>query len=70
MTLTQALTALADNTGVNITLVSVNGDVKTNLITFNAPGYASVESDLGSKTVTKITVTSSKSVVIEFNAGA
>ena len=70
MTLTQALTALAGNTGVNITLNQKSGDVVTPLITFNAPGYASVESDLMSKTVNSITVTSSKSITIEINAGA
>ena len=48
MTLSQALAALAGNTAVNITLIDDNDAV---LITFGAAGYASIESDLGTKVV-------------------
>lgn len=61
MTLSQALAALAGNTAVNITLIDDNDVV---LITFGAAGYASIESDLGSKVVKYIKVNSAKEVVI------
>ena len=61
MTLSQALAALAGNTAVNITLIDDNDAV---LITFGAAGYASIESDLGSKVVKYIKVNSAKEVVI------
>lgn len=69
MTLSEALTALAGNTGINIQLVEVDGTTKTPIITFNAPGYAGVESDLLAKTVDTITI-NNKVVVIEYAKGA
>lgn len=61
MTLTDVLTAMANNTGVNITLVDEDGN---SLITFGAPGYGSIESDLGSRIVKRIRIASQKEVVI------
>ena len=61
MTLSQALAALVGNTAVNITLIDDNDVV---LITFGVAGYASIESDLGSKVVKYIKVNSAKEVVI------
>lgn len=65
MTLTQALTALAGNTTVNINLVDSDGSA---MITFNAGGYANIESDLFSRTVKSITINSSKLVTVQLNA--
>ncbi len=59
MTLTQVLTALASN---DVTIVLVQDD--TTLIEFNASGYASIESDLGTETVETITITSSKKITL------
>ena len=61
MTLSQALAALAGNAAVNITLIDDNDVV---LITFGAAGYASIESDLGTKVVKYIKISSAKEVVI------
>ena len=52
MTLSDLLVALADNDKQFITLV----DGEAELITFNAAGYASVESDLGARTVDKVLI--------------
>ena len=52
MTLSDLLVALADNDKQFITLV----DGETELITFNAAGYQSVESDITARTVDKITI--------------
>lgn len=68
MTLSEALTALAGNTGINIQLVEVDGTTKTPIITFNAPGYEGIESDLLTKTVNTITI-NGKTVVIEYAKG-
>lgn len=67
MTLSDVLTAMANNTGVNITLVDEDGN---SLITFGAPGYASIESDLGSRIVKRIRVASQKEVVITIENAA
>lgn len=61
MALSDLLVALANNTKLYITLADENNDV---LITFNAPGYASVESDLGSRVVKEISITSSNAVTV------
>jgi len=61
MTLLDVLTALANNTGVNITLVDEDGNT---LITFGAPGFGSIESDLGARIVKRIRIQSQKEVVI------
>lgn len=55
MTLIETLAALSNNTNVNITLVD---DQDNTLITFNAVGYQSVESDLGARVVKYIKVSS------------
>ena len=61
MTLSDLLVALAGNQKLSITLAENDG---TALITFNAAGYASVESDLGARTVKKITVDSPSAVTV------
>ena len=54
MELSELLVALSGNKNLFVTLV--DGD--TELISFNAAGYASVESDLGARTVDKVVVDS------------
>lgn len=61
MTLAETLAALSNNTNVNITLMD---DQDNALITFNAVGYPSIESDLGTRVVKAIKVASGTSVVI------
>ena len=61
MDLSELLVALASNAKLFITLADKEG---TTLITFNAAGYESVESDLGSRVVNKITVDSPSSVTV------
>lgn len=61
MKLSQALAALSANTSISITLIDDNDVV---LITFGAPGYASIEADLGEYTVKYIKVNSAKELVI------
>ena len=65
MTLGALLAALSSNTNVNITLMDSND---TALITFVASGYASIESDLGSRTVSTVKVNSSTSITITLAA--
>lgn len=65
MTLTAVLTALANNAGVSITLMDADGNV---LITFMAPGYGSIESDLGERIVKRITVKSAKELTVMLEA--
>lgn len=60
MTLAELLVALSGNAGQYITLV--DGD--TDLITFNAAGYASVESDLGERTVESIVIADPRTIRI------
>ena len=67
MTLTAVLTALANNAGVSITLMDAEGVV---LITFMAPGYGSIESDLGERIVKRITVKSAKELLVALEADA
>lgn len=54
MALSDLLVTLANNSKLFVTLI--DGD--TELISFNAAGYESVESDLGARTVDKIIVDS------------
>ena len=54
MVLSDLLVTLANNSKLFVTLI--DGD--TELISFNAAGYESVESDLGARTVDKIIVDS------------
>lgn len=61
MKLIDLLRALSANKSLNITLID---STDTELITFNAVGYQSVESDLGDRTVRKITVGASGTVKI------
>ena len=61
MTLTNLLPTLAGNASLFITLTDKTG---TELITFNAAGYASVESDLGARAVLRITLSSLNKVAI------
>ena len=65
MTLGALLAALSSNANVNITLMDSND---TALITFVASGYASIESDLGSRTVSTVKVNSSTSMTITLAA--
>lgn len=61
MTLSDLLVALANNQKLYITLTDKNGDT---LITFNAAGYESVESDLGSRGINRIKIESPTAVTI------
>ena len=61
MTLSQVLTALANNTAVNITLVDSENN---KIITFNAAGYSAVDSTYMSKVVKSITIGSAQAVTI------
>lgn len=53
MQLTDLLVALSGNKGLFITLTDKTG---VEMITFNAGGYESVESDLGAREVEKVTL--------------
>jgi len=53
MTLSELLVALSGNKGLFITLTDKTG---VEMITFNAGGYESVEGDLGTREVEKITI--------------
>ena len=59
MKLSDVLTALANNAGVNITLIAKEGAA---LVTFNAAGYQSIESDLQNLAVTEIKIVNSKDI--------
>ncbi len=61
MKLSQALAALSGNIAINITLIDDNDAV---LITFGAPGYPSIESDLGDYVVKYIKINSTKEIII------
>lgn len=56
MTLADLLPALSKNASLNITLLNDDGE----LITFNAAGYESIESDLNAKVVKNIAIDSNK----------
>lgn len=61
MTLSELLVAMSGNANLFITLTDKTG---VELITFNAAGYESVESDLGTREVLKITLVSLNKVSI------
>jgi len=61
MTLSDLLVALSGNTNLFITLTDKTG---VEMITFNAAGYESVESDLGARDVLKINLDSLNKVSI------
>ena len=61
MALSDLLVTLANNTKLYITLTDEEGNV---LITFNAPGYESVESDLGPRVVKKIKIDNPGTVTV------
>lgn len=65
MILSETLAALSNNTAVNITLLD---DADNQVITFNAAGYAAVESDLGTRKVKRIKINSGTSVAISMEA--
>ena len=60
MTLSDLLVALSENDGQYITLV----DGEAELITFNAAGYGSVESDITERTVEKIVIADPRNIKI------
>ena len=60
MTLSDLLVALSGNTDQYIKLV----DGETELITFNAGGYESVESDITARTVDSITIVDPRTIKI------
>ena len=61
MTLLQALTALANNTDVNITITDAENN---KIITFNAAGYTAVDDTITGRTVNAITIISAQAVTI------
>lgn len=61
MILSDVLVALSVNANVNIVLVD---DADNQLITFNAAGYASIESDLGARAVKNIKINNAKEVIV------
>lgn len=61
MVLSDLLVALKDNASLFVTLADKEGN---ELITFNAAGYESVESDLGARGVNKITLESLNKIAI------
>lgn len=61
MKLIDTLKALANNNGLSITLINKNEET---LVTFNAAGYMSIESDLQNLEVVKIKIVSSKEVTL------
>ena len=64
MTLSDLLVALSGNTDQYIKLV----DGETELITFNAGGYASVESDITERTVDSIVIIDPRTIKIVLTA--
>ena len=61
MQLIDALTALHGNDNLNIT---IKDSAEVDLITFKAPGYESIESDMGTRDVIKIQVDSGNALSI------
>lgn len=61
MKLSDTLKALSNNENLTITLVDSDG---VKLISFNASGYESVESDLQTHEAKKIQITSAKEITI------
>ena len=60
MTLREFLETLEENKGFSITLANAEGDV---LITFQAEGWQSVESDILDKEVKKVLISNSKMTI-------
>lgn len=67
MILSDLLSALSSNANVNVTLLDSNDN---NLITFNAAGYAAVESDLGKRTVKRVKINTAQQVTISVDDAA
>ena len=67
MTLSELLVTLANNEKLYITLTDKEGN---SLITFNAVGYESVESDLGSREVKRVKVVSAAEVTVTLEDAA
>lgn len=67
MALSDLLVTLANNQKLYITLNNKAGD---KLITFNAAGYSSVESDLGSRVVNRIELVSANEITITLEDAA
>ena len=61
MKLSDVLKSLAGNANLTVTIIDADGN---NLISFNASGYESVESDLQEHEVKKIQITSAKEVTV------
>lgn len=61
MKLSDVLKALAGNANLTVTIIDADGN---NLISFNAAGYESVESDLQEHEVKKITISNMKEVTL------
>ena len=61
MILVDLLKALSGNTNVNVTLLDED---ENTLITFNAAGYAAVESDLGIRTVKRVKIATAQAVSV------
>lgn len=67
MALSDLLVTLTSNQKLFITLADDNG---TALITFNAAGYTSVESDLGSRVVKRIRIESPSAITVTLEDAA
>ena len=67
MALSDLLVTLTSNQKLFITLADDNG---TALITFNAAGYTSVESDLGSRVVKRIKIESPSAITVTLEDAA
>lgn len=65
MTLLETLTALSGNEKLFVTIKDSEG---TELVTFNASGYPSIESDLESKVVDSIEIISQQKVTVNLVA--
>ena len=61
MQLSELLVAISGNKNLYVTLTDKTG---VEMITFNAAGYESVEGDLGTREVEKVTIAAHTSIVI------
>ena len=61
MTLSELLVALSGNKNLFVKLADTTGEA---IITFDAGGYEAVESDLGSRTVNSVEITSPTIVTV------
>lgn len=64
MILSDLLSALSSNSEVKVTLLDSSDNV---LISFTAPGYAAIESDLGKRTVKRIKINTAQAVTISID---